>query len=115
MNDARYPWLILVPRCVNIREIFELSAPQQQQLMAESSALAEAMSNQFQPQKMNVANLGNIVSQLHLHHIARYEDDPAWPGPVWGHSPAIPYTEKALLQIQTRLQSMLSRLVLDAA
>ena len=107
MDDARYPWLILVPRCANITEIFELSEAQQQQLMAESSALSKAMTTHFQPRKMNVANLGNIVSQLHLHFIARFEDDPAWPGAVWGHSPAIPYSEPALVERHNTLNSIL--------
>jgi len=76
-------------------------------LMAESSALSKAMTTHFQPRKMNVANLGNIVSQLHLHYIARFEDDPAWPGPVWGHSPAIPYSGPALSKRRKILDSML--------
>jgi len=107
MNDARYPWLILVPRRAHIREIFELSPAQQQQLNTESSALAKAMSVAFHAKKMNVANLGNIVSQLHLHLIARFEKDPAWPGPAWGHSPAIPYTESALAERRITLDILL--------
>jgi len=108
MNDARYPWLILVPRCANITEMFELSITDQQQLMTESSALAKAMTTHFQPLKMNIANLGNIVSQLHLHHIARFDSDPAWPGPVWGHGATLSYSESALHNIQLILNSLLS-------
>jgi len=82
-NDASYPWTILVPRRANISEIF--------QLLAESSAISECLQSVFQPDKLNIAALGNIVPQLHLHHIARFQKDKAWPAPVWGHSAPAPY------------------------
>lgn len=94
MNDARYPWIILVPRLVDITEIHQLSRSDRQQLMQESCDVAEFIAGHFAVKKMNVAVLGNIVPQLHMHHIGRQENDPAWPGPVWGHSPAIAYSEQ---------------------
>lgn len=107
MDDAQYPWLILVPRRAGITEIYQLKHNDQQQLLAESSALAEAMARYYQPAKMNVANLGNIVSQLHLHHIARFNDDPAWPGPVWGQHPALPYTDAQQQQTRRDIDELL--------
>jgi diadenosine tetraphosphate (Ap4A) HIT family hydrolase len=95
LNDTRYPWLILVPRRAAIREIHHLNESDRHGLMNESCQLAAAMERLFQPAKLNVASLGNLVPQLHLHHIARFPHDPAWPGPVWGHSSAIPYSPEA--------------------
>lgn len=95
MNDANYPWFILVPRRADIREIYQLDGKDQQQLLWESSALAEGLSAQFQADKLNIAALGNMVPQLHLHHIVRYRTDPAWPAPVWGHRPARHYSRRA--------------------
>ncbi|MBN1957518.1 MAG: HIT domain-containing protein [Desulfuromonadales bacterium] len=91
MNDSRYPWFILVPQREGIREIHHLSEADQLQLWAESRRLALWMEGYFAYDKLNVAALGNVVSQLHLHHVGRCSDDPAWPGPVWGHSPAVAY------------------------
>lgn len=96
MKDSRYPWVILVPAQANVFEYFHLSNDDQRQLMAESVYVAEKMNDHFAAKSMNVAALGNVVAQLHVHHIARYEGDPAWPGPVWGHSSAIPYEETVL-------------------
>lgn len=94
MNDSRYPWIILVPRINDITEIHHLNEVDRQQLMKESCLVAEFIENNFSIDKMNVGVLGNIVPQLHMHHIGRSEQDPAWPGPVWGHSSATPYTEE---------------------
>lgn len=103
MDNAQYPWLILIPRVANVSEIYQLNLSKQQQLMCESSALSEAMARHFQPDKMNLANLGNIVSQLHLHLVARFKHDPAWPGPVWGHGRPIPYGQ---LQLKNQLREL---------
>lgn len=106
LNDMNYPWFILVPRRENISEIFELTAKDQHRLTDESSYLSAGLSEIFRADKMNVASLGNIVPQLHIHHIVRFRDDPAWPGPVWGHAPALPYQppdRKALLSRLTPL------------
>jgi diadenosine tetraphosphate (Ap4A) HIT family hydrolase len=91
MNDAQFPWLILVPRRVAIREVYELDEAAQSQLLRESSALGRALMEAFGGDKLNVAALGNLVPQLHLHHVVRREGDPAWPAPVWGRLPAQPY------------------------
>jgi diadenosine tetraphosphate (Ap4A) HIT family hydrolase len=83
-RDANYPWLILVPKREDISEVFQLNDADRQQLLHESCVLSEAMSELFAPDKLNIAALGNVVPQLHIHHIARYESDPAWPKPIWG-------------------------------
>ena len=95
MNDANYPWFILIPRRAEIREIFELERCDQKQLLEESSHLSQVLSNIFQADKLNIAALGNMVPQLHIHHIVRYQTDQAWPNPVWGLFPTRPYTERA--------------------
>lgn len=107
MNDTRYPWIILVPDLEEVREIYQLNQPQRNQLMEESCAVQQLMMEQFQAEKLNVGALGNIVPQLHLHHIARHKEDPAWPGPVWGHSPAQPYEDS---KVTVRLQQIQSAL-----
>ena len=106
MKDANYPWLILVPAVEGISEIYQLSESQQQLLLTESSYVAEKMMAHFQGQKMNIAALGNIVPQLHLHHVVRYEDDPAWPAPVWGKLPANPYTDAQLSERVDALKNL---------
>lgn len=93
MNDAHYPWFVLVPRRSQIREIYELSEADQIQLLRESVALGRAAMQAFSGDKLNVAALGNIVPQLHLHHVVRRQQDAAWPAPVWGRHPARPCTD----------------------
>jgi diadenosine tetraphosphate (Ap4A) HIT family hydrolase len=90
MNEARYFWLVLVPRQDGLSEITELSPADRAQLM-EEAALAGMVIKSGGAAKLNIGALGNIVPQLHLHVIGRRPDDPAWPGPVWGHSPPVPY------------------------
>lgn len=90
-NDANYPWFILVPEREGIEEIFQLSQEDQTRLILESSQLSEHLATAFKADRMNVAALGNVVPQLHVHHIARHSTDPAWPGPVWGKVAAKPY------------------------
>ena len=96
MNDAQYPWFILVPRREGAREIYRLAEADQQQLLQESSQLARAIMDAFAGEKLNVAALGNLVPQLHVHHVVRYARDPAWPRPVWGLHPARPYAAPEL-------------------
>jgi len=91
MNDSNYPWFILVPQRQGIREIFELNEDDQRQLLRESSCLSSVLAEHFRADKINVAALGNMVPQLHIHHIARFTGDPAWPAPVWGHTAATAY------------------------
>jgi diadenosine tetraphosphate (Ap4A) HIT family hydrolase len=96
MKDANYPWFILLPERAGVTEIHQLSEEDQFRLMRESSLLAKALVERFRPDKLNIAALGNVVPQLHIHHIVRRRDDPAWPAPVWGRVPAAPYDEKGL-------------------
>jgi diadenosine tetraphosphate (Ap4A) HIT family hydrolase len=103
MRDARYPWLILVPAQPDLEEISDLPAADQSLLMAEITAAGEALAGLYRPEKINTGALGNIVRQLHVHIVARNSGDPAWPGPVWGHSAAIPYGNAAL---ETRLKEI---------
>lgn len=105
MNDMHYPWLILVPRVDEAREIFELTEAQQQQLIRESSYVSERLARFFDADKINIGALGNMVPQLHIHHIARYANDAAWPGPVWGKHPAQPYTDDNLKMMRERLSA----------
>jgi diadenosine tetraphosphate (Ap4A) HIT family hydrolase len=115
MNDAQYPWLILVPRREDIAELFQLSRVDQQALLAEMNSVAAALAGHFNADKMNVAALGNVVSQLHLHIIARFREDPAWPRPVWGVQPVQAYTDDALRQRLQELEALLVPLGLQWA
>ena len=103
MDDANYPWCILVPRVADAREIHELTAIRQSQLLTESSRLARTMLEVFNGEKMNIAALGNMVPQLHVHHIVRKQSDHAWPKPVWGQVAATPYQAKAIADIRGTL------------
>jgi len=109
MNDARYPWLILVPRRSDVTEPFELSEADQAQLWQESMWLGEAMKAHFAADKLNIAALGNQVAQLHVHHIARFHTDDAWPGPVWGVGSAVPYSGTARDALIGELRSLLQQ------
>jgi len=106
-KDANYPWCILVPRRANITEVHHLGMDDRQQFLKESCHLAELMTSLFNPDTMNVAALGNVVSQLHVHHIARYKGDAAWPGPVWGAQAALPYSDLELEERVARLRAVL--------
>ncbi len=98
MDDANYPWLVLVPRLPEARELLDLDAAQRHLLTDEIDRAAHALRSVFRPFKLNVAALGNLVPQLHVHVIARFEHDPAWPAPVWGRVAARPYTPDALVE-----------------
>lgn len=106
-NDSNYPWFILVPRRSEITEIFELDAQEQLQLWQETTALSGLLKRLFNADKLNVAALGNVVSQLHMHVIVRRRTDAAWPAPVWGKHPAQPYTEQELALIRQQLREVL--------
>ncbi|BBP57632.1 HIT domain-containing protein [Pseudomonas sp. St316] len=107
-NDSNYPWFILVPRREDISELFQLDDADQQQLWKETTALAETLKDSFDADKMNVATLGNVVSQLHMHVIVRKRDDAAWPAPVWGKHPALPYNAGQVAAIRERLRVALT-------
>jgi diadenosine tetraphosphate (Ap4A) HIT family hydrolase len=91
MNDANYPWLLLVPRRPNVSEVFDLGEIEQGQLVSEITLLARVLKDVTACDKLNIATLGNVVPQLHVHIVARRRDDAAWPRPVWGTVPARPY------------------------
>lgn len=93
MNDSKYPWFILVPQRAGIREVFELEEADQTALLRESVALSRALMDAFQGEKLNIAALGNLVPQLHVHHVVRFTADQVWPAPVWGRHPATPYPD----------------------
>ncbi len=103
MQDANYPWFILVPERADITEIHQLSVTDQQQLLLESVSLSRALECAFAPDKLNIAALGNIVPQLHVHHIVRYRDDPAWPDPVWGRVARREYPDDSRQEVLDRL------------
>ena len=107
INDSHYPWIILVPRLVDATEIYKLSTDDQIQLLHESAQVCRAMENLFAPDKMNVAAIGNMVPQMHLHHVARFKADIAWPAPVWGFVQAVPYDPATLKNTAGRIREAL--------
>lgn len=98
MDDANYPWLVLVPQLPEVRELTDLTAAQRHALSDEVDRACRALRDAFHPFKLNVAALGNLVPQLHVHAIARYEHDPAWPSPVWGRVAARSYPPELLVE-----------------
>lgn len=108
MNDSQYPWFILVPEIADIREIYELNNAHRRQLLEESCRLAETLTGLFNADKMNIAAIGNLVPQLHIHHIVRYRSDRAWPAPIWGKFGAVPYLERQLDELLPRVKTVLS-------
>lgn len=107
LNDANYPWFILLPNREGVTEIHQLSASDQQQLLKESVTFSQCLEQVFQPDKLNIAALGNVVPQLHIHHIARFKTDACWPAPVWGSVAAISYSEEQIKDIKKQLVSIL--------
>ncbi|HOC11028.1 MULTISPECIES: HIT domain-containing protein [Thermomonas] len=109
MDDANHPWLILIPKVADAVEIIDLSPAQRTQLTAEIDTAARALKALFKPDKLNVAALGNLVPQLHVHVIARYHTDIAWPRPVWGAANACPYAPEQLVDRVRQLRTQLAR------
>ncbi|MDX8396430.1 MAG: HIT domain-containing protein [Mariprofundaceae bacterium] len=109
MNDRNYPWFILVPQREGVTEIHQLSEADQQLLIRESSKLSQAIAEIFDADKINIAALGNMVPQLHIHHVVRYKDDPAWPAPIWGVVPAKTYAKN---EIESMLDKIRERNIL---
>jgi len=107
-NDANYPWFILVPRREAISELFQLNEADQFQLWQETTFLAQVLKDCLAADKMNVATLGNVVSQLHMHVIVRYTQDVAWPAPVWGKVAAVPYSAEQLVALRAQLREVLT-------
>jgi diadenosine tetraphosphate (Ap4A) HIT family hydrolase len=108
MNDQSYPWLILVPRRPGLKEFHEVAAGDKLPLLEEIDRASRALQSSFAPDKINVGALGNLVAQLHIHVIARFTTDPAWPGPVWGARPAVPYESGALQERVEALKAALA-------
>jgi diadenosine tetraphosphate (Ap4A) HIT family hydrolase len=108
MNDANYPWLILVPRRNGLRELYELDETDLARFWRESTATGRTLMALFDGGKLNVAALGNLVPQLHVHHVVRRASDAAWPRPVWGVVPPVAYTEDALRETLARLRGALA-------
>jgi len=107
MDDARFPWVILVPQRPDRTEIYQLSEPDRTRLTVESAHVLQRIAQEFKADKMNIAAIGNLVPQLHLHHIVRYRDDVAWPAPVWGFESRRPYGARARAQMSERLMGLL--------
>lgn len=113
MNDKQYPWCILVPRIHDISEMHQLTASQQSLFNVESTRLSQVLVDICQPTTLNIAALGNVVRQLHVHHVARFEDDVAWPNPIWGRYKPLAYsaTEASDLILSIKGHSLLQDLV----
>ncbi len=107
-KDNAVPWVILVPKRANLKELHHLPMKEQQQFLHESQAVSQALEATFQPDKLNLGALGNMVPQLHIHHIARFKDDVAWPGPVWGNTTGEQRSEEEQAVTLTRIQNVLS-------
>jgi diadenosine tetraphosphate (Ap4A) HIT family hydrolase len=103
LNDANYPWFILLPQRENMTEIYKLDPLDQQRLLNESAFFSQCLEDLFQPDKLNIAALGNVVPQLHIHHIARFKTDASWPAPVWGAVKPIPYKPEQIKHLSSRL------------
>jgi diadenosine tetraphosphate (Ap4A) HIT family hydrolase len=107
LNDSRYPWLVLVPRRAAVTELFDLEPGDRALLLEETCLVGEQLMRLCGGDKLNVGALGNLVAQLHVHVVSRAVGDPAWPGPVWGHSAALPYAEPALVERLDLLRGVL--------
>jgi len=106
LNDARFPWFVLVPRLAGASELTDLDAAQAVQLMDEMRIAVRVMTALAKPDKVNVGALGNIVTQLHVHVVGRFRSDPAWPGPVWGHGTRTPYPAHAAAALVERAATL---------
>lgn len=107
-KDNAVPWVILVPKRENLKELHHLPMQEQQQFLLESQAVSQALEATFRPDKLNLGALGNMVPQLHVHHIARFKDDVAWPGPVWGNTQGDFRSEEEQQAILSKIQNVLS-------
>ncbi|MBA1158625.1 HIT domain-containing protein [Microvirga mediterraneensis] len=106
LNDARFPWFVLVPRIAGASEFTDLSEADYAQLAQEIRIATKVMLELSKPDKVNVGALGNIVTQLHVHVIGRFRSDPAWPGPVWGHGTRTPYPDHAATALIERAAAL---------
>lgn len=109
LKDANYPWLVLVPQLHDCKEIIDLSEGQQSLLWQESAMVSRVLQALFKPDKLNIAALGNVVPQLHIHHIVRYRNDVSWPKPVWGQHPAKIYETNELAERVVQIARLLKK------
>jgi diadenosine tetraphosphate (Ap4A) HIT family hydrolase len=107
MNDSNYFWLILVPRKANLVELIDLDFDEQIEVLREINLVGKILKENFGAEKLNIAALGNVVKQLHIHVIGRFQNDASFPKPVWGNSPLKPYQEEAALEIIKKIKSLL--------
>ncbi|MEH6632851.1 MAG: HIT family protein [Halopseudomonas aestusnigri] len=105
MNDSQYPWLVLVPRYQDLRDLHDLPSDKLAEVMEEVRNVSEVLVRDYNAFKINVAALGNMVPQLHIHVVARFEKDPAWPGPVWGVHPTVPYSKEESTKLRALLEA----------
>ena len=110
LNDKTYPWLVLVPAKPGLKDFHDVAASDQLTLMQEIDLASRALVSLYNPDKMNVAALGNMTPQLHIHVIARYKTDRAWPGPVWGVVPAVKYSDAELAETIGQIKAALDKL-----
>lgn len=111
-NQKILPWLLLVPRRAGAREIYKLSLDDREQLMEEIAQASQAITTIWSPFKINVAALGNVVPQIHVHVIGRWENDPAWPKPVWGNLAPAPYEPAALEDARKKVDDYFAKVSL---
>lgn len=104
MNDKRYPWLVLVPEIENAIELHRLSEKEYFTVQKDIRRASATIDTLFEPKKINIGALGNLVPQLHIHVIARFENDETWPGPVWGVGTSVPYSKNEIDELVTKLQ-----------
>lgn len=113
INDAQFPWCLLVPRRASVTDLHQLERSDRHQLSDESHQLCEVMMSLCNGFKMNVAALGNVVPQLHVHHIVRQTDDACWPRPVWGQQPSVPYQPEAADRLIAALSARMDGWLID--
>jgi diadenosine tetraphosphate (Ap4A) HIT family hydrolase len=107
IKDSNYPWLLLVPRRSEVSDITDLNEVEQAQLTTEINRVSVALKDITKPDKLNIAALGNVVSQLHIHVIARRTSDAAWPRPVWGVAPPEPFDPNELAAFTQALRKLI--------
>ena len=113
MNDERFPWLILVPKKPDVTELYALTKNELYQLLIEIKTASTWLQKNYQPDKLNVASIGNIVSQLHIHIVARYQTDPVWPQPVFGQGVAVPYSDEKIATLIGPLKNQFPLIMKD--
>lgn len=115
INDSNYPWFVLVPQIDNLRDCIDMTEEQHQTFLTESREFSAGIMQAFNGEKLNVAALGNVTPQLHVHHIVRYADDPAWPAPIWGKLPMQPYTEQGVTTAREKIAAAkIDQLAIDS-